>query len=354
MKAFFTKNLLAWNGHHNTRQMPWKGEKDPYKIWLSEIILQQTRVQQGLSYYQQFVNTFPTIQDLASAPEQKVFKLWEGLGYYTRCKNLITTAKFIVEEYAGIFPNKYNEILKLKGVGPYTAAAIASFAFQLPHAVVDGNVFRVLARYFGICTPIDTTLGKHFFTHLANELLDKKNPSTYNQAIMDFGALMCKPDAPQCIHCPLAKKCIAFKTDAISAWPVKEKKLVKKNRYFYYIVVQHQKEVLIRKRTQKDIWQNLHEFVVYESSKPLQMTQKKGLALAQQICKCNNIELKNISASYQQQLTHQHILAHFIEVLVTGNKDEINLEDYKWIKVNALKKYAFPRLINHFLTPIQQ
>src|ERR1700749_1524911 len=194
----FTTLLLKWHNGKNSRVMPWKGEKNPYKIWLSEVILQQTRVEQGWSYYEKFVETFPTIHDLATAPEQKVFKLWEGLGYYSRCKNLIATAKRIDTEYKGVFPSTYEELLQLKGIGPYTAAAISSFAFGLPHAVVDGNVNRVLARDFGIETPFDTTEGKKIFSILAQELLDKKNSSAYNQAIMDLGATVCTPRNPLC------------------------------------------------------------------------------------------------------------------------------------------------------------
>ena len=189
----FSRILQKWNREKNTRQMPWKGEKDPYKIWLSEIILQQTRVEQGLNYYNNFIKTFPDVHKLAKAPEEKIFKLWEGLGYYTRCRNLIASARYISKELKGKFPDTYEEIKALKGVGPYTAAAISSFAFNLPHAVVDGNVFRVLARIFGISTPIDSTEGKKKFTELANKLLDKKQPGFYNQAIMDFGAVICKP-----------------------------------------------------------------------------------------------------------------------------------------------------------------
>jgi A/G-specific adenine glycosylase len=208
--TFFTQQLLKWDKKQNSRAMPWKGEKDPYKIWLSEIILQQTRVEQGLGYYNRFIAEFPTIHDLAKAPETKVFKLWEGLGYYTRCKNIIITARYISSELKGKFPVTYNDILKLKGVGPYTAAAIASFAFNLPHAVVDGNVFRVLARYFGIDTPIDSITGKKNFTVLANELIDKKIPGKYNQALMDFGAVLCKPQQPLCDTCPLKPNCSAY------------------------------------------------------------------------------------------------------------------------------------------------
>ena len=246
--------------------MPWKAEPDPYKIWLSEIILQQTRVEQGWKYYENFVKAFPTVEHLARAPEQKIFKLWEGLGYYTRCKNLIITAKYISKECGGQFPSTYESILNLKGIGPYTAAAIASFAFQLPHAVVDGNVLRVLARYFGNSTPIDSTEGKKLYTRLATELLDKKEPGRYNQAIMDLGAVICKPQAPLCQQCPQKKDCQAFLHGWSKILPVKEKKLVKKTRWFYYFIITVKDQVLIRKRAAGDIWENLFEFVLFENN----------------------------------------------------------------------------------------
>ncbi|HLA58283.1 MAG TPA: hypothetical protein VK622_05965, partial [Puia sp.] len=207
MKELFTDRLLEWNKHQNIRSMPWKGIKDPYKIWLSEIILQQTRVEQGWSYYEKFVKAFPTIDDLARAPEEKVFKLWEGLGYYSRCKNLIHTARYISSELNGIFPDNYEDILLLKGIGPYTAAAISSFAFNEPRAVVDGNVQRVLSRYFGIAIPIDSLQGKKLFQELAQTLLDKSFAGIYNQEIMDFGAVVCKPQNPLCTQCVHQQNC---------------------------------------------------------------------------------------------------------------------------------------------------
>lgn len=215
-QKFFADALLVWNDLDNKRQMPWKGESDPYRIWISEIILQQTRVHQGLEYYNRFISTFPDVKSLATAPENKVYKLWEGLGYYSRCKNLIATAQFIYKDLHGEFPDKFEDILTLKGVGNYTASAIASFAFNLPHAVVDGNVFRVLSRFFGIETPINTTEGKKFYASLAQTLLDKKQPGKYNQALMDFGAIICKPAAPLCNQCPLQKKCVALKSNIVT------------------------------------------------------------------------------------------------------------------------------------------
>ncbi|MCU0351219.1 MAG: A/G-specific adenine glycosylase [Flavobacterium sp.] len=229
--VFFTSSLMYWHGTLNLRTMPWKGIKDPYKIWLSEIILQQTRVDQGMSYYEKFVANYPTIQDLATAKDEDVFKLWEGLGYYNRCTNLLFTARKVVTEFKGVFPTTYDELLTLKGVGPYTAAAIASFAYNLPYAVVDGNVFRVLARFFGIDTATDSTTGKQLFTQLANEVLDKVEPAKFNQAIMDFGATVCKPALPNCSSCTLQTKCTAYKKGLVNQLPIKEKVLTKKNRF---------------------------------------------------------------------------------------------------------------------------
>ena len=238
MNLDFTKKLLSWNKHQNRRSMPWKNEKDPYRIWLSEIILQQTRVEQGWAYYEKFVKTFPTVKDLARAPEKKVFKLWEGLGYYTRCRNLIAYRKknqqrLITEN----FLPPTHQISALKGVGPYTAAAIASFAFNLPHPVVDGNVHRVIARYFGINYPSRTRARKKNSTmtwRLA--LMDKRSPAIYNQAIMDFGAMICKPQSPLCNQCPQSGDCLAYKKNGwTNSLPVKKKKLQKKTRWFYYL-----------------------------------------------------------------------------------------------------------------------
>jgi A/G-specific adenine glycosylase len=206
----FTRLLLRWNRQKNKREMPWKGEKDPYKIWLSEIILQQTRVEQGIEYYHRFIQKYPDIRQLAKANDKRIFKLWEGLGYYSRCRNLISTARLISQDLDGRFPTTFDDIRQLRGVGPYTAAAISSFAFNLPHAVIDGNVSRVLARVFGIKKPVDSTEGKKIIVSLAGELLDKNEPGVYNQAIMDFGAVICKPLAPLCSNCIFKKICLAL------------------------------------------------------------------------------------------------------------------------------------------------
>ncbi|UAY51770.1 A/G-specific adenine glycosylase [Ferruginibacter albus] len=345
---FFTRQLLKWNELCNTRQMPWKGEKDAYRIWLSEIILQQTRVEQGLAYYQRFIKAFPTVNDLAKAPETTVFKLWEGLGYYSRCKNLIATARFISTELNGEFPNTYEAILKLKGIGPYTAAAISSFAFQLPHAVVDGNVFRVLSRFFGIKIPIDSTEGKKTFTVLANSLLDKKQPGIYNQALMDFGAVICKPQQPLCDACLLQKNCVAYLNNKVNVLPVKEKKIIKRTRWFYYFIVEHNNSFLVRKRPAKDIWENLYEFVLFESDSELPENKiKKQLELIAGIKTQSKI---TISKKYKQQLSHQTIHGQFIKAITNS---PLKIDGYDIVSQKKILLLPFPKFITSYLKDIE-
>jgi A/G-specific adenine glycosylase len=342
-EKYFVKGLIKWNTVHNKREMPWKGEKDPYKIWLSEIILQQTRVEQGLDYYHRFVNNFPSVAELALASETRVFKLWEGLGYYTRCKNLIATAKFINEALAGKFPDKYEAILALKGIGPYTAAAIASFAFNLPHAVVDGNVYRVLSRYFDIADPIDSTEGKKYFNTLAHELLDKKQPGIYNQALMDFGAVICKPQLPLCTSCILNGRCSAFLQGKVQQLPVKSKTILKKSRWFYYLLIDFEGEVLVRKRGAGDIWENLYEFVLIETKEALSLDNLQPVL---EILGENKFELAHISAFYKQLLTHQTIRGRFIKVQIS---QQISIKGYRPVGKKALQKLPFPKFISNYL-----
>ena len=346
-KKAFAQLLLKWNKEKNDRKMPWKGEKDPYKIWLSEIILQQTRVEQGLAYYNNFVKTYPNVHKLAKAPDEKVFKLWEGLGYYSRCRNLLVTARFISKELKGKFPATYEDIKALKGIGPYTAAAISSFAYNLPHAVVDGNVFRVLARVFGIDTATDSTEGKKLFTALAEELLDKKQPGVYNQAIMDFGAVICKPAAPLCTTCVLKKQCIAYATQRVNELPVKGKKIAVRKRWFYYLLLEYKNEIAIRQRLDKDIWQDLFEFPMIESRNELtrknllqQVEKKKWLPV-------NGYEVESVSPLFKQQLSHQLIAGQFIKIRLS--KKCVAENDWLWMKKSAIDKYAFPQFINQYL-----
>lgn len=326
--------------------MPWKGEKDPYRIWLSEIILQQTRVEQGLNYYNKFIKSFPDVHKLAKAPDEKVFKLWEGLGYYTRCRNLIATARYISKDLKGKFPASYEDINALKGIGPYTAAAICSFAFNLPHAVLDGNVFRVLARVFGIHMPIDLNEGKKFFTELAYELLEKKQPGLYNQAIMDFGAVICKPAKPLCTICVFKKNCFAFLNHKVSELPVKKKKISIRKRWFYYLILEHKNEIAIRQRSEKDIWQDLYEFPLIESAGELD--KKNILKQVENIkwVKKNNYDLLSISPLFKQQLSHQLIAGQFVK-LKLNQKDKSH--DWVWISKSQVHKYAFPQFINQYL-----
>ncbi len=260
----FAQKLLVWYRRHR-RDLPWRQTTDPYRIWLSEIILQQTRVAQGLPYYEKFVAAFPTVQHLAAAEERDVLRLWQGLGYYSRARNLHQTAKLIVAQYGGQFPGSYAELLKLRGIGTYTAAAIASFAFGEKVAVLDGNVFRVLARVFGIETDITTTTAKKEFTALANRLIAPDEPALFNHAIMDFGATQCVPVSPQCLFCPLAYECQANATGRQAVLPVKKKKAPVRERFFHYLVVEQAGRLLVRERTGRDVWQGLYDFYLVEA-----------------------------------------------------------------------------------------
>jgi A/G-specific adenine glycosylase len=347
LHSFFAKNLMIWHKNDNERKMPWKGEKDPYRVWLSEIILQQTRVEQGLSYYNKFIIKYPTINELALANENDVFKMWEGLGYYSRCKNLIATARLVSFELKGVFPSNYENILQLKGVGPYTAAAIASFAYNLPNAVVDGNVLRILARFFGVETPVDSATGKKYFTDLANQLLVKTSPALYNQAIMDFGATICKPALPLCSNCVLNEKCIALKKKKITTLPVKEKKLVKTFRYFYYIIAEFNNKIYVQKRVEKDIWQNLWQFIlIEEKEKKTQAEILAGSLFSEIVGKKYN--LINISSFYKQQLTHQTIEGLFIHIKLLSPLKNKFIANFEMVNKKEITTLAFPRFITNY------
>ena len=343
--AHFTKCLMLWHRRQNRREMPWKGEKDPYRIWLSEIILQQTRVEQGWDYYNRFVNQYPTIVQLANAPDQEVFKLWEGLGYYSRCRNLLATARLVRDQYGGHFPHTYDEILSLKGVGPYTAAAIASFAYNLPFAVTDGNVMRVLARYFGIKTDILSTKGKKQFADLSQSLLPAGRSAEFNQAIMDFGATVCKPALPLCKDCPLSGQCTAYGEGRTAQYPVKAKKAARKKRFMYYIILEYRGKIAVRLREQKDIWRHLNEFVLIE-------LEKKSIpgAIVRSDAFRNLVgadaDIVYTSPVITQALTHQQIEGLFIHV--KANRSLLP-EGYRWISKGSMAELPFPRFINQFI-----
>jgi len=329
--------------------MPWKGEKNPYKIWLSEIILQQTRVEQGWAYYEKFVKTFPTIQLLANAKDEKVFKLWEGLGYYNRCRNLLFTARFIVHDLKGKFPTTYDQLLELKGIGPYTASAIASFAYNLPHAVVDGNVFRVFARFYGIHTPTDTKEGIKIFNEIADKNLSKTSAGIYNQALMDFGATVCKPMAPICAACVMQKKCVAFQKNQVNQLPIKLKVIQKKKRYFDFFIFQLNDQILIQKREAGDIWQDLFQFYLVENESIVKATPTyfEEVLNAQLAIAKTNAKVEKKSIGYHQQLTHQLLDVRYFSIRLKSIPAVF--AKALWVKRSEIKKYPFPKIINQFL-----
>lgn len=341
--------MLEWNKALNNRPMPWKGEKDPYKVWLSEVILQQTRVEQGWAYYEKFVKQYKDIKALAKASDEAVFKLWEGLGYYSRCKNLLFTARTVAEKYNGVFPASYEEIVQLKGIGPYTASAIASFCFNLPYAVIDGNVFRILARVFGIDTPIDSTAGKKQFKELAEQLLDREQPGIYNQAIMDFGATVCKPALPLCSSCHLNSICAAFKNATVSNLPVKEKTLQKKLRWFSYFIFHANDTTFIHKRTAKDIWQNLFEFYLVESDAAPSWTDDKVETLLATRLGIKQFSNVTVITALPQQLTHQTIKGYFISINLAEVPQVLSGANDRWVTTEQIKNLPFPGFINQHL-----
>ena len=348
-KKLFTQRLMQWFAT-NHRPLPWKGEKDPYLIWLSEIILQQTRVEQGQPYFEKFKKNYPTVKDLADAPEDEVMKMWEGLGYYSRARNLHAAAKHIAHELDGIFPKTYEGIRALKGVGPYTAAAIASFAFGLPYSVVDGNVYRVLSRYFGIEEPIDTTTGKKLFAQLAQGLLDETQAGNYNQAIMDFGAVHCTPSAPACSQCLLQKDCSAFQKNRVDKLPIKSKKLQRRQRFFNYLILNFNGNVFIKKRTKKDIWQNLYDFPLIESETLIEEGSflKKQKQWRQWLGE-KDAEIERVSYPLKQDLTHQRIIARFWEITLLGDEFDAIEENWMAISRENIRDFAFPKVIDTYL-----
>lgn len=346
LKVWFVSSLVRWNKEHNHRKMPWKGIKDPYKIWLSEVILQQTRVAQGIEYYKRFLEHYPNIHKLAQADDNEVFKIWEGLGYYNRCRNLLFTAREISKNQKGVFPATYEGLLSLKGVGTYTAAAVGSFAFGLYVAVVDGNVLRVLSRVFGIEDPIDKKEGRNCLEQLAQELLDRKDPGQYNQAIMDLGATVCMPRSPHCHACPFSKKCVAFATGNPERLPVKSKKPVVRSRFLYYLHAECKGEVLIRKRGIGDIWSGLHEFVLIEKDEPVEERELNALVFWG-IDASASIKSKHLYIPSPHQLTHQRIHCKILHVKL--NK-KINVDGYVWVDTQEISKRAFPRLITRYLS----
>ena len=320
-------------------------------IWLSEIILQQTRVAQGLPYFLKFIEAFPTVFDLANASETKVLRLWQGLGYYSRARNLHACAKSVVEKYDGKFPDNYRELLQLKGIGKYTAAAIASFAFHEPVPVVDGNVYRVLSRVFGIADDIGSSQGQKVFAQLAGELMDHDDPHDYNQAIMEFGATHCTPSGPDCHNCIFSDDCHANKHGLQRDLPVKLKKLKVKTRFFHYLVIQHKDKILLKQRHQKDIWQGLYDFYLIEDTQPLNIDEIRRLQKSHWLTN-QNLNLKNLSNEYKHILTHQRIFARFFHVEPDDgfSPDLLNQsDDFQFYSIDEINDLPKPILIDNYL-----
>ena len=344
----FGRILIEWY-QNNRRDLPWRRTKNPYLIWISEIILQQTRVAQGYDYYQRFVKRFPDVFSLADADEDEVMKYWQGLGYYSRARNLHAAARSMAE--AGGFPKTYKEVLALKGVGGYTAAAICSFAYGMPYAVVDGNVYRVLSRWLGIETPIDSTEGKRIFAEVAAELLDKAQPGLYNQAIMDFGALQCTPVSPNCMFCPFIDTCVARQKGLVDTLPVKQHKAKVTNRYFNYIYVRMGAHTLINKRTGNDIWKNLYALPLIETES--EVPEEKFYALPQwqeMLAEGEVPSVRLVQKGVKHVLSHRVIYANFYEVILPENA--ASFAQYQRIRIEDLHKFAVSRLVNQFFSLI--
>ena len=348
----YISNILTSWYQSNKRDLPWRSISDPYKIWISEIILQQTRVNQGLDYYLRFVERFPGVKELAEANEDEVLKYWQGLGYYSRARNLHKAARQILTDFSGHFPEKHSEVLKLSGAGDYTAAAICSFAYNQPYAVVDGNVYRVLSRLFGIETPIDSSKGKKEFAEIAQHLLPKNESGLHNQAIMEFGALQCIPASPDCNNCPLKSVCQAFELNLVAILPVKFQKIKVSNRYFNYLFIKYNDVTFLQKRIAKDVWQNLYEFPLIESDQLVEITDliesEKFKNLFQGI---SQVEIIKKSNPMKHILTHRVIFAQFVTVTIS----ELNNKLQKLVEVplNEIDRFAVSRLMELFLETVE-
>nr|WP_121269760.1 A/G-specific adenine glycosylase [Pedobacter schmidteae] len=341
----FQSEILNWYLIHK-RDLPWRGTTDAYIIWLSEVILQQTRVEQGLPYFNRFLQSYPTVGHFAAATETQVLKLWQGLGYYSRGRNMLVTAMQVRDEYNGVFPTTYQELIKLKGIGEYTAAAIASFSSNESKAVLDGNVFRLLSRYFGIAEPINSTHGKKEFAALAQSLIEGQEAAIYNQAIMEFGALQCKPKSPDCNICPLQVGCHARQHNLVGTLPVKLNKLKKRTRYFNYFVGIADEKILVKKRSAGDIWQELYDFPLLETDQPY---HEQPAHFAQQVQNAFGNDCRITALSQQKHLlTHQTIYVQFFGLdnyIINFNQNA----DIKWVSLQEFDDLPQPKVITNFM-----
>jgi A/G-specific adenine glycosylase len=348
---FFNSQIHGWYSKYK-RDLPWRNSHNPYFVWLSEIILQQTRIDQGMAYYLRFTEEFPTVLDLANASEDQVLKLWQGLGYYSRARNLLFTAKFIQKHHLGKFPEDYNSIRSLKGIGDYTAAAIASISFNLEYPAIDGNVYRVLSRFFGISEPIDSNAGKKVFGMLAKELIKGTDPGMHNQALMEFGALQCTPKSPNCALCPLNESCFAFANNKVGELPVKQNKTKQRDRYFNYLVFEFANNTWLRQRIKNDIWRGLFEFPVIETSEETEVVSVLNHPGLVELVASRTTSVKLISNWKIHLLSHQRIHYRFIwlelseEIKMTEGLVKVNKED--------ILNFAVPRLIEECINDLSQ
>lgn len=351
----FAQKLLNWYSEEG-RRLPWRETQNPYFIWLSEIILQQTRIEQGRAYYEHFITKYPTVHHLADATEEQVLKSWQGLGYYSRARNLHAAAQHIAYDLDGCFPDTYDGILSLKGVGRYTAAAIASFAFRLPYPVIDGNVYRFISRMYGIYTPIGTDIAYKEFEHLLLNLIDPQRPDLFNQALMDFGSIYCKPTSSDCEHCVFRQECVAFSEGKVNMLPIRPNPVEVKKRYFYYIDIRWDEAkdeyLLVHQREAGDIWQGLYELPLYETVEPI----VPDMLLSQLLDKANewtggeNARI-TLGPALKHQLTHRLINAQFVQVKYNSQPVEIP-EKLRPIRLSELKTLPISRLIDRYLSKL--
>ena len=340
--------LINWYAE-NRRDLPWRNTPTPYQVWLSEVILQQTRVSQGMEYYLRFTERWPSVIDLAQATEEEVLKMWQGLGYYSRARNLHQCALQVVEQYHGQFPADFEQLKKLKGIGEYTAAAIASIAFGLPHAVVDGNVYRVLSRLFDIETPINIHEGQKLFSQLADELLNRIQPGVHNQAMMEFGALLCTPKNPDCQRCPLQAQCLAFSHQTVLQRPVKLQTIKNVTRYFNYLVLRINDSIYLHKRSGNDIWKNLYDFPCIESQKELTVEEIISSREFFHLIEDQLFTIEKTSPVFTHKLTHRTILAQFIEIKLEKELLQFQTKDLFLTRETELGNFPIPRLIDLYL-----
>jgi A/G-specific adenine glycosylase len=343
----FKNTIIRWY-HENRRDLPWRNTDNPYFIWISEVILQQTRVAQGLDYYNRFTSTFPTIKDLAEANLDRVMKVWQGLGYYTRARNLHGAAKQIMADYSGALPRSYHELLKIKGLGPYSAGAIASFAFKEAVPAIDGNVYRVLSRVFGVFASPETSSGKKEFFNLTMELIDKEHPDTFNQALLDFGAMQCVPRSPDCLACPFSNICYAYRNNLINQLPVKGKKIATRDRFLNYIIVRCKDSTFIQRREAGDIWNSLYEFPLIETKMPVELDALIEESAWKELFGKEKLQILYISQAIKHLLSHQTLYTKFI--IVEISKPSYFLKsNYLRVLIPDVQEYSIPKVIDNFL-----